>query len=78
MDEGRLLDFLRVNALRMLAHSVKGGNLSHQELAIVRGLLRDNTVALKSLEPGDEDMPPQRRTKLPQRRRRPDFDGTAD
>ena len=83
MDEAALLKELRVGALRMLARNMREGQLTHQELAIARGLLRDNNKALKPVTPeedfeeeDDPDLPPPSRTKLPERRPRPDYDGT--
>jgi hypothetical protein len=76
MGEAALLGYLRVHALRGLARTAKDGTLSHQELTIIRGLLRDNNRALKDLkpdEPKDPAMPPQGTTPLSSRRVRPDF-----
>lgn len=81
MEEAALLTFLRLGALKMLARNLQLGQLTHQELAVMRGLLRDNGNALTALQPEqledlDAAMPPANRTRIPQRRPRPDYGGT--
>jgi hypothetical protein len=43
MEEMALMDHLRVELLRNLARGFRDGTITHQEKAIIRGLLRDNS-----------------------------------
>lgn len=52
MDEQALLEVIHLCLLKDLARTIRGGSASHQELAIARGILRDNK---KVVPPGDND-----------------------
>lgn len=83
MSEGQLLDALQVDLLRDLYRGFRQGTITHQEKAILRGMLRDNKrvvtpdVDKRAAEPleQDEALPPvsSRRTELPTQH---DFDQT--
>jgi hypothetical protein len=60
MDEAKLLETIHLGLLRDLARTVRSGRATHQELAIARGLLRDNSKKVTPEdEPEDEALPPQ-------------------
>lgn len=68
MGKTQLLDAIELGLLREMARSVSHGTANHQELAIARGLLRDNKRIIPQDEPEDDDtLPPQDLTKLPAR-----------
>lgn len=54
MQELQLLEVIHLGLLRDLARSVRSGTAGHQELAIARGLLRDNKKVVPA-EPDDQD-----------------------
>ncbi len=67
MDEGQLLDTIHLGLLRDLARTVRSGRATHQELAVARGLLRDNKRTVP--DPSDPNLPEQSaKTPLPERR----------
>lgn len=59
MTEEQLLESIHLGLLRDLARRVHNGEATHQELAIARGLLRDNKRVVTVEEPEDESLPPQ-------------------
>lgn len=73
MDEQQLLEAIHIGVLRDLARSVRSGNASHQELAIARGLLRDNNKKIAPADDGvDDTLPGAGRVAMP-RREFPDY-----
>jgi hypothetical protein len=82
MTETQLLAYMREELLKDLNRKLGAGQATHQEMAIMRGFLRDYQASLKKPAPEagavDESLPPQRRSALPQRDRRPrpDYEGT--
>ncbi len=62
MTQAQLLEEIHMGALRELARLLRSGNATHQELAVARGLLRDNKVTVPPEDgDGEEDpnLPPQ-------------------
>lgn len=68
MDEATLLEAIHIGVLRDLARSVRGGDAGHQELAIARGILRDNKkIVPPSEDDTDDQLPEQGATALPRK-----------
>lgn len=75
MGEETLLAQLRVNLLKDLLRGFMQGTITHQEKAILRGLLRDNKSVVPTTPGGsqsaytfDDEVVPERRTPLPSQR----------
>ncbi len=59
MSEPELLEHIRAGLLKDLARKVAAGTAGHQELAIARGLLRDNkSIVPDEPDPEDAALPP--------------------
>lgn len=75
MDEAKLLEEIHMGTLRELARTLRSGNATHQELAVARGLLRDNK---KLVAPDEDDMDPnlpaQGKAGVPPKREFPDYE----
>lgn len=67
MTEGELLASIHHGTLKMLARTLNDGSAGYQELAVARGLLRDNKKVVPAEEPLDENLPPNQRRNLPTR-----------
>jgi hypothetical protein len=65
MGEQDLIQSIKLGLLRDLARSVGSGTATHQELAIARGLLRDNKMTVPPDEGGDDAELPHRATDRP-------------
>jgi len=75
MSEAELLECIHIGTLKTLARILHSGEAAYQELAVARGLLRDNKKVVPPDETGpeDENLPPAQRRTLPGRTF-PDYD----
>lgn len=73
MTEPQLLDAIHMGVLRTLARTLQSGEAPYQELAIARGLLRDNRKVVPPGDNPDGNLPPQGQRPLPSHREFPPY-----